>query len=60
MFIASEVEEFAEVIIYMFLDHQLDGLTVALCKCLMSAISYFSDEEWKVSCTKIAKSIASR
>ncbi|KAG7950355.1 hypothetical protein I3843_13G107900 [Carya illinoinensis] len=56
----SEAEELVEVIIFLFLDHQLHGLAVLLYECMQSLISYFTEKEWKNSCNKIAKSLACR
>lgn len=56
----SEAEELVEVIIFLFLDHQLHGLAVLLYECMQSLISYFTEKEWKNSCTKITKSLACR
>ncbi|KAK9940019.1 hypothetical protein M0R45_016697 [Rubus argutus] len=60
IYLTSEAEELVEVIIYLFLDRQLQGLFVLLHECMQSAISYFTDNEWESSCEKIAKSIARR
>ncbi|KAL5565803.1 hypothetical protein UlMin_028967 [Ulmus minor] len=60
MFSTSEAEELVEVIISLFLDRLLQGLSLLLYDCMESVISYFTDEEWKTSCDKIAKSLAGR
>ncbi|KAM5584267.1 hypothetical protein ABKV19_003901 [Rosa sericea] len=60
IYLTSEAEELMEVIIYLFLDRQLQGLFVLLHECMQSAISYFTDNEWESSCEKIAKSLARR
>ncbi|KAK4607555.1 hypothetical protein RGQ29_001417 [Quercus rubra] len=60
IFSASEAEELIEVIIFLFLDRQLHGLVMLLYECMQSVISYFTDNEWKTSCNKIAKSLACR
>ena len=60
MFSASEAEELVEVIICLFLDRQLQGLSVLLYECMQALIIYFTDREWKTSCEKIAKYLASR
>lgn len=60
MFSTSEAEELTEVLICLFLDRQLEGLSMLLYECLLSVISYFTHEEWSTSCKKVAKSLASR
>ncbi|XP_004287554.1 PREDICTED: uncharacterized protein LOC101295940 isoform X2 [Fragaria vesca subsp. vesca] len=60
IYLTSEAEELMEVIIYLFLDRQLQGLFVLLHECMQSAISYFTEDEWQSSCEKIAKSLACR
>ncbi|KAJ8749952.1 hypothetical protein K2173_013867 [Erythroxylum novogranatense] len=59
-FSASEAEEFIEIIIFLYLDTQLQGLLIQLYECLQSVISCFTDEEWSTSCVNIAKSLACR
>ncbi|KAE8722781.1 putative Shugoshin C terminus [Hibiscus syriacus] len=58
--LTSDCQELAEVIICLFLDRQLQGLSVLLRDCIQSVISSFTDEEWINSYSRIAKSIASR
>ncbi|OWM73747.1 hypothetical protein CDL15_Pgr026851 [Punica granatum] len=60
MFSSAEAEELIEVIVSLFLDRQLEGLSASLYKCMLATISYFTDEEWNISCEKVAKSIANR
>ncbi|XP_059625821.1 uncharacterized protein LOC132268922 [Cornus florida] len=60
IFSTSEAEELLVVIICLFLDRQLLGLSVILYECMLSAISFFTDCEWNWSCQRIAKSIACR
>uniref|UniRef100_A0A5B7B6P0 Uncharacterized protein n=1 Tax=Davidia involucrata TaxID=16924 RepID=A0A5B7B6P0_DAVIN len=60
IFSISEAEELVAVIIYLFLDRQLLGLSVILFECMLSAISFFTDNEWNTSCEKLAKSLAGR
>lgn len=60
IFSTSEAEELVEVIVCLFLDHQLHGLVLLLYECLQSLISYFTDKEWKTSCNEIGKSLACR
>lgn len=60
MFSTSEVEELIEVIISLFLDRQLEGLSALLYNCLLAAIGYLTDEQWNISCEKVAKSLANR
>lgn len=60
IFSTSEAEELVEVIIYFFLDRQLQGLSVLLYECTQAVIGYFADKEWEGSCERIAKSLACR
>ncbi|XP_057954499.1 uncharacterized protein LOC131148654 isoform X2 [Malania oleifera] len=60
IFSTSDAEELVVVIICLFLDRQLQGLSMLLFECLLSIIGYFTDNEWNTSCKKIAKSLASR
>ncbi|KGN64767.1 uncharacterized protein LOC101216339 isoform X1 [Cucumis sativus] len=60
IFTSSEVGRLAEAIICLFLDRQFQGITVLLCECLQSLIHYFTDEDWKACCEKIAKSLVCR
>ncbi|KAF8039486.1 hypothetical protein BT93_B1882 [Corymbia citriodora subsp. variegata] len=60
MFSTSEAEELTEVLICLFLDRRLEGLSMLLYECLLSVISYFTHEEWTTSCKKVANSLASR
>lgn len=60
MFSTSEAEELTELLICLFLDRRLEGLSMLLYECLLSVISYFTHEEWSTSCKKVAKSLASR
>lgn len=60
IFTSSEVQRLAEAIICLFLDRQMQGLTMLLCECLQSLIHYFTDEECKACCEKIAKSLVCR
>lgn len=48
------------LVIYLFLDRQLIGLSSALKDCLHSLISFFSDDAFHLSCQKIAKSLTCR
>lgn len=56
----SEAEELVVMLIYLFLDRQLLGLSVILHECMLSAISFFTDNEWNTSSEEVAKSIACR
>ncbi|XP_058223813.1 uncharacterized protein LOC131333352 [Rhododendron vialii] len=56
----SEAEELVVMLIYLFLDRQLLGLSVILHECMLSAISFFTDNEWNTSSEEVAKSIAFR
>ncbi|XP_019199355.1 PREDICTED: uncharacterized protein LOC109193036 [Ipomoea nil] len=60
VFSTEEVEDLIVVIICMFMDRQLLGLSLILDECLHSLISFFSDSEFDVSCVKIAKSLTCR
>lgn len=60
MFSTSDAEEIIEVIISLFLDRQLQGLSALLYECLQTLIDYLTDEEWLSSCKKIAKYLARR
>lgn len=59
-FSTSEAEELIIVVISLFLDRRLEGLSVILYKCLLAAISYLTDDQWNTSCEKVAKSLANR
>lgn len=56
----SEAEELIVVLIYLFLDRLLLGLSVILRECMHSVINFFTDKEWSTSCEEVAKSIACR
>ncbi|XAR59700.1 hypothetical protein NMG60_11015633 [Bertholletia excelsa] len=58
IFLTSEVEELLVVIICLFLDRRLLGLSTILHECVLSAINFFTDEEWNSSCEKVASSLA--
>ncbi|XVF05751.1 hypothetical protein REPUB_Repub05bG0199200 [Reevesia pubescens] len=58
--LTSECQELAEVIICLFLDRRLQGLSVLMRNCMQSVISLFTEEEWINSYSKIEKSHASR
>ncbi|CAL0334014.1 unnamed protein product [Lupinus luteus] len=60
IFSTLEAEEVVEIIISLFLDRQFQGLMVLLNDCMQAIINYFTDEEWCLSCEKIAKFIACR
>ncbi|XP_072960120.1 uncharacterized protein [Typha angustifolia] len=60
IFSTSEAEEFLIIVIFLFLDRQLQGLALILSACLQSIIYFFSESEWNVSCMKVAESIAHR
>ncbi|KAK1429151.1 hypothetical protein QVD17_11354 [Tagetes erecta] len=59
-FTASEAEELVVVIICLLLDRQLLGLSIDLNECMIALVNFFTDDEWSISCVKVAKSIASR
>ncbi|GAV73453.1 hypothetical protein CFOL_v3_16939 [Cephalotus follicularis] len=60
IFSSSNAEEIVEVLIYLLLDRQLQGLLELLHDCLELVVSYFTDEQWSISCEKIGKSLACR
>lgn len=60
IFSTSEAEDFLGVIISLFLDRQLLGLSMILNACMYSVISFFKDEEWHGSCERVAKSLGCR
>ncbi|KAM7522417.1 hypothetical protein LguiA_012319 [Lonicera macranthoides] len=60
VFSISEAEELVSVIICLFLDRQLIGLSLILYNCMQSVIRFFTDKEWNKSCEKVAKSLACR
>lgn len=60
IFSIFEVEELLVVIIHLFLDRQLEGLSSILNECLQSIISFFSESEWDASCKRVADSIANK
>ncbi|XP_008807691.2 uncharacterized protein LOC103719977 [Phoenix dactylifera] len=60
IFSISEVEELLLVLIRLFLDRQLEGLSSILNECLQSIISFFIESEWDASCKKVADSIANK
>ncbi|MBA0678758.1 hypothetical protein Goari_020080, partial [Gossypium aridum] len=57
--LTSDCQELAEVILCLFLDRRLQGLSVLMRNCMQSIISSFTEEEWINSYSRIAKSIAS-
>ncbi|KAG8387596.1 hypothetical protein BUALT_Bualt02G0037700 [Buddleja alternifolia] len=60
IFSTQEAEDLLVIIISLVLDRQLLGLTKLLSGGMLSAINFFSDEEWLDSCKKVAKSLAYR
>lgn len=60
IFSTSEAEELIEVVICLFLDRQLQGLSMLFNECMLSVISCFTEKEWHCSCEKVAKSLACR
>ncbi|XP_021766415.1 uncharacterized protein LOC110730894 isoform X1 [Chenopodium quinoa] len=55
-----EAEELIGILICLFLERQLLGLSGVLHDCLLSAVNFFEEKEWDSSCEKVAKSIADR
>ncbi|XP_020095759.1 uncharacterized protein LOC109715246 isoform X2 [Ananas comosus] len=60
IFSTSEAEDFLIIVICLFLDRKLVGITSILSECLQSIIGSFSDSQWDESCVKVAESIAHR
>ncbi|XP_020259995.1 uncharacterized protein LOC109836495 isoform X2 [Asparagus officinalis] len=60
IFSASEAADLLAVIVRIYLDRQLQGLSVILNECMQSVISFFSDSEWDFGCKKVAHSVACR
>ncbi|XVF46250.1 hypothetical protein PTKIN_Ptkin03bG0012500 [Pterospermum kingtungense] len=58
--LTSGRQELVEVIICLFLDRRLQGLSVLLRNCMQSVIDSFTEEEWINSYSEIAKSLVSR
>ncbi|KMS96762.1 hypothetical protein BVRB_8g199480 [Beta vulgaris subsp. vulgaris] len=56
----QEVEDFIGILICLFLERQLLGLSGGLHNCLRSAINFFEEKEWNRSCEEVVKSIADR
>ncbi|KAL1833639.1 hypothetical protein ACET3Z_003290 [Daucus carota] len=59
VFSTSETEELLAIVISLYLDRQLLGLSMTLHDCTLSVLNYFQNNEWKSSCEKVALSIAS-
>ncbi|KAL3518438.1 hypothetical protein ACH5RR_021027 [Cinchona calisaya] len=57
---SPEAEDLTYVIVTLFLDRVMLGLSVVLYECLVAATSYFKDDEWQASCHQIAKTLALR
>ncbi|XP_010243217.1 PREDICTED: uncharacterized protein LOC104587350 isoform X2 [Nelumbo nucifera] len=60
IFSTSEAQEFLCIIICLFLDRRLQGLSLLLYDCMQSIISFFEDKDWKSSCEKTAEALAYR
>uniref|UniRef100_M4D667 Uncharacterized protein n=1 Tax=Brassica campestris TaxID=3711 RepID=M4D667_BRACM len=60
IFTASQLEQLAEVLVWLLLDRGLQGLSLLLQECLISVTESFREEEWVSSCKNIANSLASR
>ncbi|XP_020591528.1 uncharacterized protein LOC110032292, partial [Phalaenopsis equestris] len=58
IFSASEAEEVLIVIIRFFLARQVQGLSFILAECMQSILSFFAENEWAISCEKVAHAIA--
>lgn len=56
----SETEELLAIFISLYLDRQLLGVSMILHNCTVSVLNYFTGNEWKSSCEKVAMSIACR
>ncbi|KAF8111184.1 hypothetical protein N665_0076s0175 [Sinapis alba] len=59
IFTASQLEQIAEVLVWLLLDRSLQGLSLLLQECLISVTESFNEGEWVSSCKKIANSLAS-
>ncbi|KAK2978813.1 hypothetical protein RJ640_015246 [Escallonia rubra] len=60
IFSTSEAEDLVVVIILLFLERRLLGLSASLYNCMLSVISFFTENEWHTSSEEVAKSIACR
>ncbi|XP_064993735.1 uncharacterized protein LOC135629834 [Musa acuminata AAA Group] len=60
IFSISEAEELLCIIIHFSLDRELQGLLFIINEGMQSIIRFFSEEEWDVSCKRVAKSLAFR
>ncbi|KAJ0967229.1 hypothetical protein J5N97_024146 [Dioscorea zingiberensis] len=60
IFSTSEAEELLQIIIWLFLDRDLIGLSYCLCECMQSIIAFFMENEWNNSCRTVAEAIAYR
>ncbi|CAN6485896.1 unnamed protein product [Victoria cruziana] len=58
IFSVTEVENILGVVISFFLDRQFEGILLVLQDCLLSVVSFFTDDEWEVSSKIVAKTIA--
>ncbi|KAI5666413.1 hypothetical protein M9H77_16266 [Catharanthus roseus] len=60
IFSIPEMEDLIVVIISLFLDRRLLGLSMMLHECVLATINSFIDDHWHESCSKLAKSLAFR
>ncbi|CAH8342166.1 unnamed protein product [Eruca vesicaria subsp. sativa] len=60
IFTASQLEQIAEILVWLLLDRSLQGLSLLLQECVVSVTESFKEEEWVSSFKKIANSLASR
>ena len=60
IFTASQLEQIAEILVWLLLDRGLQGLSLLLQESLISVTESFKEEEWVSSCKNIANSLASR
>uniref|UniRef100_M4EGG5 Uncharacterized protein n=1 Tax=Brassica campestris TaxID=3711 RepID=M4EGG5_BRACM len=60
IFTASQLEQIAEILVWLLLDRGLQGLSLLLQESLISVNESFKEEEWVSSCKNIANSLASR
>lgn len=58
LFSASQAQELLVIIICLFLERRLQGLSFILSECLLSILSFFTEEEWDVCCENAAHSVA--
>ncbi|XP_031501944.1 uncharacterized protein LOC116265479 [Nymphaea colorata] len=58
IFSVAEVENLLGVVISFFLERRLEGISLVLQECLVSVLSFFTDDEWEVSSKRVAETIS--